>query len=129
MDDLNSHGIIALVKNQEGKYLLLEAAREPMKGFWAPPHGLRKASDESEESAVIREVYEETRLPVSPIKKLFTKSTDTKFDIISFWEVITDKSKIFLNEESSAYGWFTIEEALVLNLHPSTKTFFETMVS
>jgi hypothetical protein len=48
MSDLLTHGIVALVRNKEGKFLLLEDARELMKGHWAPPHGRCVSTDESE---------------------------------------------------------------------------------
>ena len=123
--DLNSHGVVALVRNTEGKFLLLEDAREPTKGLWAPPHGRCEPSDQSEESSVTREVKEETCLEATPIKKLHTQAADTKVKTVSFWLVETTNTEIRLDAESSNYAWVTIDEALSMNLYPGTKTFFE----
>ncbi len=48
--NLSTHGIVALVRNDDGKFLLLEDSRELMRGSWAPPHGRCEVTDESETS-------------------------------------------------------------------------------
>lgn len=129
MKDLSTHGIVALVRDKDDKFLLLEDAREQMKGHWAPPHGRCESTDESEEAGVIREVMEETGVPVKPIKSVLTQPADTKVKTVSFWLVETDEHQIKLDEESSDFGWFTVDEALNLKLYPGTKTFFEKVKS
>lgn len=123
--DLSSHGVVALVRNVDGKYLLLEDARKQMKGLWAPPHGRCESGDSTEEEGVIREVKEETRLEVTPIKKVHTQPADTKVKTVSFWLVDCTSTDVTLDEESSASGWFTIKEALNMPLYPGTRLFFE----
>lgn len=123
--DLSSHGVVALVRNTDGKYLLLEDAREQMKGLWAPPHGRCELDDSTEEAGVIREVKEETGLEITPIKKVHTQPADTKVKTVSFWLVDCTSTDITLDEESSAGDWFTIDEALNLPLYPGTRLFFE----
>ena len=122
--DLSSHGIVALVRNNK-KFLLLEDAREQMKGLWAPPHGRCESTDQSEVEAVVREVKEETGLEIVPIEKLYTQPADTKVKTVSFWLVETEGTVVHLDAESSRSGWFTLEEALALPLYPGTKSFFE----
>jgi ADP-ribose pyrophosphatase YjhB (NUDIX family) len=123
--DLSSHGIVALVRDTSGKYLLLEDAREQMKGLWAPPHGRCEQDDGTEEKGVVREVKEETGLIVIPIKKIHTQPADTKVKTVSFWLVDSASKDVTLDEESSASGWFTVEEALNIPLYPGTRQFFE----
>lgn len=123
--DLSSHGVVALVRNDEEKFLLLEDARDPMKGLWAPPHGRCEPTDKSEEDSVIREVYEETGLRITPTRKGYTQSADTKIKTVSFWLVNTADSGVKLDAESLNSGWFTVEEILKLPLYPGTKKFFE----
>jgi 8-oxo-dGTP pyrophosphatase MutT (NUDIX family) len=124
--DLSSHGIVALVRNQNGKFLLLEDGRAEMYGHWAPPHGRCESTDASEEAGVVRETFEETGLQVEPVRKVLTQAADTKVKTVSFWLVDTLSTQVNLDtEESSDYGWFTIEEALKLTLYPGTKLFFE----
>lgn len=122
-NQLNSHGVVALIK-QNGKFLLLKDARSLMLHYWAPPHGRCEASDVSEENAVIREVKEEAGLNARPVRKLWTTTADTKVETVSFWLVECVKGKIQLDKESSKYGWFSTEEALALQLYPGTKEFF-----
>jgi ADP-ribose pyrophosphatase YjhB (NUDIX family) len=123
--DLSTHGIVALVQNTSGKFLLLEDAREQMRGLWAPPHGRCESTDASEEAGVVREVKEETGITVKPIRKAHTQPADTKVKTVSFWLVSADNTEVTLDEESSASGWFTLDEALQLPLYPGTKSFFE----
>jgi 8-oxo-dGTP diphosphatase len=129
MNSLSSHGIVALVRNTEGKFLLLEDAREQMKGYWAPPHGRCEDSDITEENGVIREVKEETGLNVKPIRVVLTQPADTKVKTVSFWLVETDSQNIQLDDESSQFGWYGLEETSQLLLYPGTKLFFEKVIN
>lgn len=123
--DLSSHGIVSLVRNEEGKFLLLEDGRPQMRGHWAPPHGRCEPTDESEEAGVIRETFEETGLRVKPIRKLLTQPADTKVKTVSFWLVDTLTSDLVIDEsETSDHAWLTIEEAMNYTLYPGTKIFF-----
>lgn len=125
-----SHGIVALVRNDLGEYLLLQDARKLMLGYWAPPHGRCESTDTSEEQCIVREVFEETGLTVTPLMKVFTQPADTKVKTVSFWLVEAGPAPIItLNRESSAYGWFDMEALLNLQLYPGTRTFFEKVVS
>lgn len=128
--DLSSHGIVALVRNSENKYLLLEDCRKEMQGYWAPPHGRCEPTDTSEEAGVIRETFEETGLEIKPIKKLLTQPADTKVKTVSFWlvDLIGGQLKIDPSETSN-HGWFTIDDALSIKLYPGTKLFFDKVAS
>jgi len=124
--DLSSHGIVSLVRNSQGQFLLLEDSREEMKGCWAPPHGRCENSDVYEETSVVRETLEETGLKVTPVKKLLTQAADTKVKSVSFWLVDWTEGELNIDpSESSESGWFTIPEASKLKLYPGTKIFFD----
>ena len=131
MTDLTSHGIVSLVRNKEGQFLLLEDSRPEMQGRWAPPHGRCEPTDISEEAGVIRETLEETGIHVTPIRKVLTQSADTKIKTVSFWLVKSSNyHAIAIDEsESSNYGWFSAEEALRLTLYPGTRLFFDKVIS
>lgn len=73
----------------------------------------------------MREVFEETGLHIRPHRKVLTQAADTKVKTVSFWLVETDSYAVRLDSKSSAFGWFTLTEALQLLLYPGTKTFFE----
>jgi mutator protein MutT len=51
---------------QRGRVLLVERGREPLKGYWSLPGGVLEVG-ETLESAVVREVKEETGLEVKPV--------------------------------------------------------------
>jgi 8-oxo-dGTP pyrophosphatase MutT (NUDIX family) len=117
------HGVVALIKRDE-KFLLLKDSRELMLDYWGPPHGRCEEADEDEQASVRREVLEETGLQVNPQRKIWTTEADTKVKTVSFWltevvggEIVIDK------QESSEYGWFSLDEALNLKLYPGTKKF------
>jgi 8-oxo-dGTP diphosphatase len=61
-------GVGALIFNR-GKILLVERAKEPLKGYWSLPGGVLETG-ETLEQGVIREVREETGLEVKPLKVL-----------------------------------------------------------
>lgn len=123
--DLSTRGIVALVRNPEGKFLLLEDSREQMRGCWAPPHGRCEVSDFTEEAGVVRETFEETGLQVRPLRALLTQPADTKVKTVSFWLVNVVGGNLRIDpSESSNHGWFSVDEALRLRLYPGTRKFF-----
>lgn len=58
---------VGAVVVQEGRVLLVQRGREPLKGQWSLPGGLLEVG-ESLEAGVIREVEEETGLRVQPVQ-------------------------------------------------------------
>ena len=125
MQNLVGHGVVVIIK-QEGKILLLKDSRDLMLGFWGPPHGRCEPTDNLEEQSVEREVMEETKLKVKPIRKLWTTKADTKIGTVSFWEAELMGGEIKIDSsESSEYGWFSVDESLKLKLYPGTKKFLE----
>lgn len=131
--DLTSHGIVALVRNPEGKFLLLEDCREgAMQYCWAPPHGRCEPEDADEAAGVIREVKEEVGINVRPVRTVLMQAADTKVKTVSFWlvEAISADSEVMLDRtESSQYGWFDVEQSLQLKLYPGTRAFFNKVLS
>lgn len=126
--DLSSHGVVAIVRNTAGEFLLLEDNRKgEMEGCWAPPHGRCDAEkDLNEQDGVIREVKEEVGLDVIPIRKVLTQPADTKVTTVAFWlvDVVASNEIVLAEEESSRYGWFSLSRSLELKLYPGTRTFF-----
>lgn len=118
------HGVVVLIiKN--GKFLLLRDSRDLMLGHWGPPHGRCEESDKNEEGAITREVFEETGLTVKPLKNIWTTKADTKVETVSFWLAEIIEGNVLIDkQESSEYGWFSIDEALRLKLYPGTLNFF-----
>ncbi len=59
----NPAPVAMALAHQGGRLLLVRRAKEPLRGFWAPPAGYVEM-DESAEEAAIREAREETGLEV-----------------------------------------------------------------
>ena len=117
-------GVVVLIR-EGNKFLLLKDSRDLMLGKWAPPHGRCEDLDKDEKATVKREVLEEVNLKVLPLKKVWQTKADTKVKTVSFWLAKVIDGKIKLDKkESSEFGWFTIDEALALDLYPGTRKFF-----
>jgi 8-oxo-dGTP diphosphatase len=58
-------GVGALIF-EAGQILLVERAKEPLKGFWSLPGGIVEAGEKLED-AICREVREETGLEIEPV--------------------------------------------------------------
>lgn len=108
----------------KGNFLLLK--RIPDKsypGHWGIPSG-RVNVNESLNRAVIRELFEETGILLSSenllfIKKYYIISNDMSFSYsIYICNFESYPSITIRSEEHSRYGWFTIDNALRLNLIP-----------
>jgi ADP-ribose pyrophosphatase YjhB (NUDIX family) len=128
-ENLETHGIVALVCDADDRFLLLEDSRELMRGSWAPPHGRCESSDVDEAAGVIREVKEETNLDVEPVRILLTQPADTKVRTVSFWLVNSHSDEVIIDSsETSKHGWFSVAEALELKLYPGTRLFFDKVV-
>jgi 8-oxo-dGTP pyrophosphatase MutT (NUDIX family) len=127
--NLGTHGVVAIIVNDAGEYLLLRETRELLNGAWAPPHGRCEVTDGSEEQSVVREVEEETGLIVKPLRKLLTQSADTKVKTVAFWFTESTGGELILDRsEADACDWFTPREALTLELYPGTRIFFEKII-
>lgn len=128
------HGVVVLIKNSEGKLLMIKEGRKENKYFgrWSGPHGRCNASDVLEEETVVRETLEECGLNVRPIKKLYTRSADTKVKTVSFWsaEMIdtSQQPQITCEREVADIGWFSMDELIDPDfpLYPGTRDFFST---
>lgn len=59
-------GVGALIFNDEDAILLIERGQEPLKGYWTLPGGLVEPGERLE-TAVCREILEETGLQVTPV--------------------------------------------------------------
>jgi 8-oxo-dGTP diphosphatase len=75
----------AVIKDGDGRMLLIRRGHEPGKGLWSIPGG-KIESGESDSEALVREVLEETGLTVRPGRLIGTVrrpagAPDTEFDI------------------------------------------------
>lgn len=76
----------AVVHDAEGRLLLIQRGHEPHQGRWSLPGG-RIEAGESPEEAVVREVFEETGLMVTPghpVGHVTIPADRLVFDIVDF---------------------------------------------
>lgn len=116
-----------ILYNDENKIFLMES---PKWNSWVVPGG-KVEEGESEEDALRREMREELGIEITDIVKVGEKvkepSNDFKDSEMTF--IFKDffcracSTEITPNEEISNFGWFTVEEALELNLLDTTRKF------
>jgi phosphoglycolate phosphatase-like HAD superfamily hydrolase/8-oxo-dGTP pyrophosphatase MutT (NUDIX family) len=127
-----SHGIVALIQNEAGEYLLIKEARadSPYYGAWSGPHGRCLPRDVIEEETVVRETLEECGLEVRPVRKVFERTADTRIETVAFWESrsLTDLKLAHAAEarEVAAIRWASLEEIRggALELYTGTYDYF-----
>ena len=119
---------VVLVLIKQGNKFLLTVRAEVDKGannfygYWQIPGGGLEFG-ESTETCAVREAREELGIDIEVVKLL----PKIEYDVRGSWHglLITymctmknPTAEIVLNEESSDYGWFTIDEAKSLKLMP-----------
>jgi nucleoside triphosphatase len=118
-----------ILYDENNKIFLMES---PKWNSWVVPGG-KVEEGESEEEALRREMREELGIEITDIVKVGEKikkpSGDFKDSEMTF--IFKDyfakacSSEVTPNEEISNYGWFSVEEALNLNLLDTTRKFVE----
>jgi NAD+ diphosphatase len=118
--------VVVILIKKENKYLLTVRAEEGEKennfhGYWQIAGGGLEFGESVEECA-IREAKEELGVDVEIVRMLPKIYHDTRGRwhgiFIAFECSMKDDAEIVLNEESSEYGWFTLEEAKKLKMMP-----------
>lgn len=118
-----------ILYDDDNKIFLMES---PKWNSWVVPGG-KVEEGESEEEALRREMREELGIEITDIVKVGEKikkpSGDFKDNEMTF--IFKDyfaracSTEVTPNEEISNYGWFSIEDALDLNLLDTTRKFVE----
>lgn len=119
--------VVLVIIKKDDKYLLtlraeVDAGANNFHGYWQIPGGGLEFG-ESVENCAIREAQEELGIDIHVehmISKIFHDVRGTWHGIlISFvCSMDNDTDEIIINDESSDYGWFTLEEAKKLKLMP-----------
>ena len=127
------HGVVAIIRDREGRYLLVKEGRadNPYVGAWSGPHGRCQPSDVLEEESVVRESREECGIEVRVLKRLYTRAADTKVRTVSFWlaEFLEESPapRVACEREVADVRWFATDEILSgeIPLYPGTLDFFQ----
>lgn len=98
---------------EKGKILLVKRKFNPFAGFWALPGGFVNYN-ESCETAITREVFEETALQIEPLGffGVYSKpSRDPRGHVISIvFECFLKKGKIRKGDEALEVKFFSLEK-------------------
>jgi len=119
-----------IIYRDDGKIFLMTSLK--WKDKWIVPGG-EKLTNETDEQALKREIKEELGIELTDIKKIGEKIKQPSNDFqdnsvrFIFIDLIAKalSTDIKPNKEIKEYGWFTVKEALELNLLDSTRDFIE----
>ncbi len=102
-------------RKQKGilEVLLIERKNDPFKGFWAFPGGFVNI-DEDLETAVKRELFEETGLKDVELQQLYTfgaVNRDPRGRTVSvvYWGIAGKETEIFAGDDASKASWFPVD--------------------
>ena len=121
----------ALVRNSEGLYLVLYRSNShPLFPGHIDFPGGEVEPKETPETAVMREIQEETGLYVNPnkLKKLFTKQYRQTTHILFEAKLAEPDAKVALSWEHKSYRWITPEELKRLPKFPSADPYYMEVV-
>jgi len=124
------HCVGAVIYNSEGKIFLMTSQK--WVGYIVP--GGRIEEGEDEISALRRDIREELGIELEDIKKVgekvkspskdFKKDNTITIHFIDFF-ARAESTNIKPNDEVGQWGWFTIDDALKLELLDTTREFVE----
>lgn len=124
---------VALIKNEEGKYLLIKLANyypsyKEHKDEWCPIAG-HVEPGETPQQTLNREAIEELGIEIEPTSQITEWDQDIPGETAVWWKAKITIGPIKPNEhEIAEYGWFSPEEAKNIKLWPATRKFFEKFI-
>ncbi len=108
--------VVAVIRNQEGKYLVLKRSEREIAypGMYTFPGGKVEDNDTVEET-LIKEAREEANLELRPGKillkdKSFIRPDEQTVKVFSYLCEAEDISKIRISEDFTDYKWVTLED-------------------
>ena len=128
-------GVGAVVFNH-GSVLLIERGNAPLKGHWTLPGGLVEPGERLE-SAVVREVLEETGLRVRPVEiaAVFQRIMPDADGRTEYHYVIVDYlcslegGKLLAASDVAAAEWVPLEQMRLRKIAPGTPPVIQTALS
>jgi len=122
----------ALIHDGDGKILMIRTHK--WSDLWGIPGG-KIERGETSETALIREISEETGLEISDIRFVMVQdSIDSpefmrpEHFILLNYIAKTSTHEVTLNEEAEEFAWVTIKEALELDLNTATKILLQRVI-
>jgi 8-oxo-dGTP diphosphatase len=105
----------AVVRDDDGRLLLVRRANDPSRGLWSLPGG-RVEPGETAAQAAAREVGEETGLDVTVGALLGT--ADLGAYVVDDFAAVVNGGALRAGDDASEAAWFTVEETTALPLTP-----------
>jgi len=116
--------VVSCFCEYQGKILLLKRAGDESVagGLWNVPGGQVETGEEIR-IALRREVQEETGIQlamesVEALPRLYVSYPEYDFTLLPFAMSFADEPVVVLNDEHDVFDWFTVEQALSLDLLP-----------
>ncbi|WLP91915.1 NUDIX domain-containing protein [Gordonia sp. NB41Y] len=108
----------AIVRDDAGRFLLVQRARDPQAGCWTVPGGKVEPA-ETLEQAVIREIAEETGIDIEVGRRVWVvdipDGDDVVFEVHDFLATPLGTDVTAADDAADA-GWFTPDEMRALPL-------------
>jgi 8-oxo-dGTP diphosphatase len=124
-------GVKALIKNDQGKYLLLKRAQamtNEIEPHWDIPGG-RIEPEESLHDALQREIAEETGLTLSALPRLLEAQdifvTAADLHVVRLTYEMDGAGEATFSDEHQEAAWMTLDEAKQVNLDPYLRKVLE----
>lgn len=121
---------IAIVKNQEGKFLFMKRSdqEEYASGLWDFPGGAKEFLEPTQVAAV-RECKEESGLDITIERLIWHRVSRGGLDpmnefVTFFYLASTDSDEVQLSHEHSDYQWLTLDEGRELETIPWMADFY-----
>ncbi len=104
----------AIVRNNEGKIMLVKRAFDPAKGMWDVPGGFMDWGEEAEQS-IVREMKEELDVKFTPSKLLFAITDWYPFrglniSVVNLYFAGTMTETPKQDDDVAGIGWFGLDE-------------------
>jgi 8-oxo-dGTP pyrophosphatase MutT (NUDIX family) len=119
-DDIIKAAGILFIAPKDKFLFMLRSNKGDMGGYWGIPGG-KTENNETAEITAIREAIEETGFNPGPMDGELCRYLFNGVDFTTFVKKVDDQFRCKLDDEHTAYGWFTADEAQSLNLHPGVE--------
>lgn len=119
----------ALIRDDQGRVLLVKRGRDPEKGRWSLPGGKAEPGEVLPETAR-REVLEETGLVVEVFEELWTvtfPTPDGRMFEVHDYAAKPAGGRLVAGDDADAVNWFTPEEVAELTLTTNLPEFLVAM--
>jgi 8-oxo-dGTP diphosphatase len=113
------HGVVAVVRRDDGRYLLIRRAEQSsFAGYWCPVSG-RVEEGESHAETAVREAREEVGIEVRALRKIHEAPAASGRFLLHWWlcELVAGEPRVAAADEVDDVAWVRTAEVHTLGLH------------